>query len=226
MWLGVPTPCRHCICTPALLSGRPKGVAVSKRRWRSDSLACPFSGQSSPTVASYMALAHGADRGLCWQAVLTGARIGFVREYPKASFWRDVRGVRPTLFLGMSHFWAELFAEYNAQLEQLVLEGMEPWIQEWSAAEDGEACPFCVHSCTCGNPRPTAQSLRAAHVGSPKNRDHPPRRGGRGGAGRGVLIGHFHRLVPPYGSRRTGVPTSDLRCFGPAACQTPAPPTR
>lgn len=48
-------------------TGRPKGVVVSKKRWRNDAMASGFVGQDDPTAISYMALAHGGDRGICWQ---------------------------------------------------------------------------------------------------------------------------------------------------------------
>ena len=51
-----------------------------------------------------MALAHGGDRGLCWQALFKGARVGFGRGNTSIELLQDIREVKPTLFLGNTYY--------------------------------------------------------------------------------------------------------------------------
>ena len=104
-----------------------------------------FTGQEDPTVVSYLSLAHGGDRGICWQAMFAGAKIGFARTVshthhdsnitPSSSssaasstagmdsvtmLLEDIQAIRPTFFLGMPHFWSECHVLYKKELEALV----------------------------------------------------------------------------------------------------------
>ena len=105
-------------------TGSPKGVAVTKSRWLVDARSNSFSGQSDPTVVSYMSLAHGGDRGICWQACFAGARIGLVSPstHDALVLLRNIKAVKPTFLLCMSYLWCEYFALFKRDLEQRVVE--------------------------------------------------------------------------------------------------------
>lgn len=100
-------------------TGSPKGVAVTKKRWLVDASSNTFPGQSDATVVSYMSLAHGADRGICWQGCFAGAKIGLVNlsDHSVATLLCNIKQVKPTFFLGMSYLWTECYAMYKKQLE-------------------------------------------------------------------------------------------------------------
>ena len=104
-------------------TGFPKGVTVTKRRWLVDARSNPFSGQSDPTVVSYMSLAHGGDRGICWQACFAGARIGLVAPstHDPLLLLRNIKAIQPTFLLCMSYLWCEYFALFKRDLEQRVI---------------------------------------------------------------------------------------------------------
>jgi acyl-CoA synthetase (AMP-forming)/AMP-acid ligase II len=109
-------------------TGSPKGVVVDKKRWKLDAQSGNFLGQDPPiTVLSYLALAHGGDRGLVWQAVFQGNRIAFSTADTHDALMHDIATVKPTVFLGMSHFWARCFADYKLMLDTRVFESL------WSA---------------------------------------------------------------------------------------------
>lgn len=105
-------------------TGCPKGVTVTKSRWLVDARSNSFSGQSDPTVVSYMSLAHGGDRGICWQACFAGARIGLVAPSTSDALFllRNIKAVQPTFLLCMSYLWCEYFALFKRDLEQRVIE--------------------------------------------------------------------------------------------------------
>lgn len=107
-------------------TGNPKGVAVTKSRWLVDAKSNTFPGQSDPTVVSYMSLAHGGDRGVCWQACFAGARIGLINtvQHDAMALLSNIRAVRPTFLLCMSYLWCEYFAHFKRDLEQRVLSSM------------------------------------------------------------------------------------------------------
>ena len=107
-------------------TGNPKGVAVTKSRWLVDAKSNTFPGQSDPTVVSYMSLAHGGDRGVCWQACFAGARIGLINtaQHDAMTLLSNIKAVRPTFLLCMSYLWCEYFAHFKRDLEQLVLARM------------------------------------------------------------------------------------------------------
>lgn len=104
-------------------TGNPKGVAVTKSRWLVDAKSNTFPGQSDPTVVSYMSLAHGGDRGVCWQACFAGARIGLINlaQHDAMTLLASMKAVRPTFLLCMSYLWCEYFAHFKRDLEQRVL---------------------------------------------------------------------------------------------------------
>jgi long-subunit acyl-CoA synthetase (AMP-forming) len=93
-------------------SGTPKGIVVSRRRWLRDSSAMPFAGHGSPSAVSHMALAHGADRGICWQTLFAGARLAFCPSRGHADLLRQLRWAKPTLLLALSHFWSRWHSDY------------------------------------------------------------------------------------------------------------------
>jgi long-subunit acyl-CoA synthetase (AMP-forming) len=104
-------------------TGNPKGVAVTKSRWLVDAKSNTFPGQSDPTVVSYMSLAHGGDRGVCWQACFAGARIGLINtaQHDAMTLLSNIKAVRPTFLLCMSYLWCEYFAHFKRDLERRVL---------------------------------------------------------------------------------------------------------
>jgi long-subunit acyl-CoA synthetase (AMP-forming) len=107
----------HTLLFTSGTTGVPKGVAVPKLRWRVDAESNAFPSQEHPTVASYMSLAHGGDRGICWQACFAGARIGISRAESRAELLHDFGIIQPSFLLCMSHLWAEFYADYRKELE-------------------------------------------------------------------------------------------------------------
>ena len=86
--------------------GPPKAVATPKSTWRKTNLVGPLAGIASPDdrrAVSYMPLAHGADRGVCWFTTMAGGRIGMVAAEPGTDeFYADLKEVKPAFLLGMS----------------------------------------------------------------------------------------------------------------------------
>jgi len=117
-------------------TGSPKGVVVDKRRWKLDAQSGNFLGQATPvTMISYLALAHGGDRGLVWQATFQGYRVGFSLAASHDELMRDIATLRPTFLLGMSHFWARCHADYRLELHARVLPDLLPRILELLSTE-------------------------------------------------------------------------------------------
>ena len=65
-------------------------------------------------MVSYMALAHGADRGIAWFSTFAGGRVGLVygSEEGSGRFFEDFKLIRPTFFLGMSYFWQDQYTRH------------------------------------------------------------------------------------------------------------------
>lgn len=100
--------------------GAPKATMNSKRLWRESNCTPGVFANISlckRRAVSYLALAHGADRGIAWQTTYAGGTIGFVRgEEDFEGLLVDLREVRPTFFLGFAGFWSALFKRHEAQL--------------------------------------------------------------------------------------------------------------
>ena len=104
-------------------TGNPKGVAVTKNRWLLDAKSNLFLGQSEPTVVSYMSLAHGGDRGICWQACFAGAKIGLISPvtHNAIELLNNIQSIKPTFLLCMSYLWCEYFSLFKKDLEEKVV---------------------------------------------------------------------------------------------------------
>lgn len=100
-------------------SGAPKASIVQKGRWKTDAGAGGVAILSPAVAVSYMPLAHGADRGIAWQVLVCGGRLGFARESHE-ELLRDLQSIRPRFFLGFSHFWSRLYADFNNELRALL----------------------------------------------------------------------------------------------------------
>eukprot|EP01064_Diplonema_japonicum_P022536 TRINITY_DN3246_c3_g1_i1.p1 TRINITY_DN3246_c3_g1~~TRINITY_DN3246_c3_g1_i1.p1 ORF type:complete len:1703 (+),score=316.86 TRINITY_DN3246_c3_g1_i1:64-5109(+) len=98
-------------------TGTPKAIATPKSTWRKTNCnPGPLSSIASPfdrRTVSYLSLAHGADRGVCWFTAMSGGCTGFI-TYPEWSpgFFMQFQCLRPTFFLGMSCTWQDLYALY------------------------------------------------------------------------------------------------------------------
>lgn len=103
-------------------SGTPKGVVTTQKRWILDARSAGvWSGQGEEdVVVSHMALAHGADRGLCWQALVKGARLCFGHQDSHERLLDDLTLFRPSFLLGLSHFWVRLYNDFWVELERRV----------------------------------------------------------------------------------------------------------
>lgn len=75
-------------------------------------------------ACSYMALAHGGDRGIAWQTAFCGGTLGFARSDTHAHLLEDLQCVRPRFFLGMSHFWNRVHADFRSQLAARLRAGL------------------------------------------------------------------------------------------------------
>mmetsp|Transcript_30395 Transcript_30395/g.91143 ORF Transcript_30395/g.91143 Transcript_30395/m.91143 type:complete len:1957 (+) Transcript_30395:98-5968(+) len=72
---------------------------------------------SDRRTVSYLALAHGADRGICWQSAFAAGSVGFARpESDLDGCLEDMRALRPTFLLGFAGFWVALHARHEARL--------------------------------------------------------------------------------------------------------------
>jgi len=107
----------HTLIYSSGTTNSPKGVIVTKKRWKVDAQAGGVAVVDPRQVCSYMALAHGADRGIVWQATFCGGSIGFADAHgPFESLLEDIRSIRPRFFLGLSHFWNRVHAEFEHEL--------------------------------------------------------------------------------------------------------------
>ena len=113
------------IYTSGSSGGAPKAVATSKAVWRSTNCNSGYVGQlSSPDerrVCSYMSLAHGSDRGVCWFTSFAGGRVGFCRGEDgatgHAALLDDMRQVKPTFLLAFPNLWTDLYAMHKKKLD-------------------------------------------------------------------------------------------------------------
>ena len=107
-------------------SGAPKAVATPKKTWRvTNCNPGPLGSISSPSdrrTVSYMSLAHGADRGICWLTSMAGGCLSFT-TYPECTpeFYSQLGIIRPTFFLAMSCTWQNIYSAYDSDL-QLAIE--------------------------------------------------------------------------------------------------------
>ena len=120
-------------------TGAPKGTACTKRNWKGSNCtegSISLGGDLfDRRTVSYLSLSHGADRGIAWQTVFAGGKLGFARgEDQLEGMLEDLKDLRPTFFLGMANFWSTLHgrfltslnAELDAVLNTLVLEHLSP----------------------------------------------------------------------------------------------------
>src|SRR3989344_1567836 len=73
-------------------------------------------------VLSYAALAHGMDRGMCWQTLANGGRVGICSR-GEENVLDDARALSPVLFVAMPHVWTRIYLDYRQALAaELLLE--------------------------------------------------------------------------------------------------------
>ena len=120
-------------------SGAPKGVVVTRGKLRAYE-GNIFVNQENPVVVSYMALAHGADRGNLWSAAFSGARVVFARDgHNFERLLHDIGVAGPTYFLGLSHFWARLYKHFLRALERFVIVSMPEQMQKLHTYLDAQS---------------------------------------------------------------------------------------
>eukprot|EP01062_Namystynia_karyoxenos_P042642 TRINITY_DN31212_c0_g1_i1.p1 TRINITY_DN31212_c0_g1~~TRINITY_DN31212_c0_g1_i1.p1 ORF type:complete len:1534 (+),score=283.66 TRINITY_DN31212_c0_g1_i1:77-4603(+) len=98
--------------------GPPKATACPKAVWRKTNCSPGALAllQSRRTV-SYMALAHGADRGVLWMTTMAGGCCGIISGAEGSTeFIADMQQLRPTFFLGMASFWQDRYAAHMKRL--------------------------------------------------------------------------------------------------------------
>lgn len=105
--------------------GPPKAVATPKSTWRkTNCTGGPMSGISAADdrrAVSYMALAHGADRGVAWFTTMAGGRLGMVQaEEGTEDFYAALREVQPTFLLGMSCMWQDMYSRHLLLLQPML----------------------------------------------------------------------------------------------------------
>eukprot|EP00727_Mastigamoeba_balamuthi_P013447 m51a1_g8725 hypothetical protein (1426) ;mRNA; r:181307-186364 len=102
-------------------TGPPRGLGVTRARWLHDS-ARGVLGRLGPrrVAVSHAPLAHGMDRGVAWQTLFAGGRLGFARG-DFAGLVADLRELRPSMLAAMPHFWCRLHAEYLAAVRREAL---------------------------------------------------------------------------------------------------------
>ena len=104
-------------------TGNPKGVVITKKRWKRDFLCFPFAGCDKPlTILNHMSLAHGADRVLCWQMLHAGGRIAFSNPKSHEELMNFIQLVKPTFFLALSHFWSRVYLDYRKELSRRTMD--------------------------------------------------------------------------------------------------------
>eukprot|EP00659_Diplonema_papillatum_P012859 gene12859-19820_t len=105
--------------------GKPKAVATPKGTWRKTNCnPGPLGSISTPSdrrAVSYLSLAHGADRGVCWFTSMSGGSVAVVTE-PESTegFFTQLRTAKPTFFLAMSCTWQDLYLQYLHDLDPAV----------------------------------------------------------------------------------------------------------
>jgi len=102
-------------------SGKPKGVMINKKRWKKDAESSGIALTPNQRAVSYMALAHGADRGIVWQTCFCGGSIGFADTSTQERFVRDLGSIKPEFFLGLSHTWNRFYYDYRESLAKATL---------------------------------------------------------------------------------------------------------
>ena len=105
--------------------GPPKAVATPKSTWRkTNCTAGPLAGISAADdrrAVSYMALAHGADRGVAWFTTMAGGRLGMVQaEEGTEEFFAALCEVQPTFLLGMSCMWQDMYSRHLLLLQPML----------------------------------------------------------------------------------------------------------
>ena len=105
--------------------GPPKAVATPKSTWRkTNCCAGPLAAMAAADdrrAVSYMALAHGADRGVAWFTTMAGGRLGMVHaEEGTEEFFSALREVQPTFLLGMSCMWQDMYSRHVALLQPML----------------------------------------------------------------------------------------------------------
>ncbi len=105
-------------------SGAPKGMAVHKERWKLDAQSSGVAVTPNQRAISYMALAHGADRGIVWQTTFCGGSFGFASHKSHEALKADMKCIKPEFFLGMSHTWNRLYYDFRGELSRATRDGV------------------------------------------------------------------------------------------------------
>jgi len=134
-------------------TGLPKGVIATKGGWRKDNIDRPRF-IVPDVVLSYAAIAHGMDRGMCWQTLSNGGRVGICSKgaapFPflachlvlmsssnihtptgEENVLDDAQALNPILFVAMPHLWSKIYFDYQQDLNKE--------LKELDGTEDHEA---------------------------------------------------------------------------------------
>eukprot|EP00466_Bigelowiella_natans_P004133 jgi/Bigna1/69484/fgenesh1_pg.9_\ len=111
-------------------SGAPKGIQISNKRWKKDAVSTSIAVTPNQRTISYMALAHGADRGIVWQTCFCGGSFGFASASNYKKFLADISCIKPEFFLGLSHTWNRFYYDYLERLTKATLPNLTEMIKE------------------------------------------------------------------------------------------------
>ncbi len=145
--------------------GAPKATATPKSMWmKSNCMGGPFAlfGIWDRRAISYLSLAHGADRGVAWQALFAGATLGFARcgEEDMETLLQDMCELRPTFLLGMANFWSALHARHETRLRAALDEELTSLL--CGRAADGAAAGSAAASSSSSLPSSSSSSTAAS----------------------------------------------------------------
>eukprot|EP01130_Rhizamoeba_saxonica_P018113 TRINITY_DN8977_c0_g1_i1.p1 TRINITY_DN8977_c0_g1~~TRINITY_DN8977_c0_g1_i1.p1 ORF type:complete len:831 (-),score=189.22 TRINITY_DN8977_c0_g1_i1:22-2493(-) len=139
-------------------TGKPKGIISTVGNWRSDNLYRP-NFLEPYVIVSYAALAHGMDRGMVWQCMSNGGRVGFCTD---GDIFNSLQIFKPVLFVAMSYLWNNIYNKYKNALSKQgsdpdqvnstfrnILGGRTQWIATGGSATSPEVIQFMQDMFDC-----------------------------------------------------------------------------